>query len=246
MKVFKQILVITDNPKIASRFEKEVWHQENLNNFKLSFKCSPFTNSEDFKLENPVHSIDLRNNFQLESITHYDLIISIHCKQLFPIKLIQEVKCINVHPGYNPVNRGWYPQVFAIINDFEVGATIHEIDKEIDNGKIIVREKVMKYQYDTSITLYNRIIDKEIDLLKKNIRNILMDNYKSFEPENEGNLFVKKDFNKLCSINLNEKTTMRNAINKLRALTHGEFKNAYFFDQNGKKIFISIDLTYEE
>ena len=73
-----------------------------------------------------------------------------------------------------------------------------------------------------------------------------MDNYKSFEPENEGNLFVKKDFNKLCNINLNEKTTMRNAINKLRALTHGEFKNAYFLDQNGKKIFISIDLTYEE
>ncbi len=72
-----------------------------------------------------------------------------------------------------------------------------------------------------------------------------MNNYETIVPENDGNLYLKSDFNALCELDLNQKTTMREAINLLRALTHENYKNAFFYDENGKKVYVSIDLTHE-
>ena len=48
---------------------------------------------------------------QVSNITkNYNLVMSIHCKQLFPTELVNNVRCVNVHPGLNPYNRGWFPQ----------------------------------------------------------------------------------------------------------------------------------------
>jgi methionyl-tRNA formyltransferase len=157
------------------------------------------------------------------------------------------VKCINIHPGFNPINRGWYPQVFSIINKLPVGATIHEIDEKLDHGNIIAREFVNKESYDTSESLYNKIVDKEIELLELNIENIISGNFKVTVPEEEGNLNLKKDFNKLLELDLEEQISVGDLINRLRALTHGDFNNAYFIDPStGKKIFIRINLKPED
>ncbi len=71
----------------------------------------------------------------------YILFISLHCKQIFPQRLTDNYRCINIHPGYNPYNRGWFPQVFSILNKNTAGVTIHEIDQELDHGPIIYQEK---------------------------------------------------------------------------------------------------------
>ncbi|WP_299714639.1 dTDP-4-amino-4,6-dideoxyglucose formyltransferase [uncultured Tenacibaculum sp.] len=233
---------MTDNQEITKRFVREVIPLI-TRKVNFEFACSPFS-SIDKVDEFNFRNIDLRDNkFIDELIETKDLIISIHCKQLFPSKLIEKVKCINVHPGYNPINRGWYPQVFAIINDVEIGATIHEIDEKLDNGNIISRSKVKKYSFDTSYTLYNRVVNEEIKILKENINFIVDNTYKSIKPEGKGNLYLKKDFNELCVLDLNEKCTMGEAINKLRALTHGSYKNAFFIDESNNKVYVSIDLT---
>ena len=91
-------------------------------------------------------------------IEKYDLVISIHCKQMFPKHLIESVRCINVHPGFNPYNRGWYPQVFSIIDGSASGVTIHEIDELIDHGKIIVQKKIELTEWDTSGSAYKKIM----------------------------------------------------------------------------------------
>ena len=158
--------------------------------------------------------------------------------------LISKLKCINIHPGYNPYNRGWYPQVFSIIHNLPIGATIHEIDEKLDHGAIIDREIVEKYSYDTSETLYNRILTKEIELLEKNIESIIFNTYQVIIPESEGNLSLKKDFNDLLELDLDESTTVRKVIDKLRALTHGNYNNAYFIDDiTGQKIYIGVTLS---
>jgi methionyl-tRNA formyltransferase len=173
-------------------------------------------------------------------------VFSLHCKQFFPPELISNVKCINIHPGYNPLNRGWYPQVFSIIHDLPIGATIHEIDNKLDHGPIIDREFVQKYIYDTSESLYNRVLDMEIQLLKKNLLPILKNDYSILIPEEEGNLFLKKDFNNLLEIDLNKEYKAIDLINILRALTHGKYSNAFYYNKsNGRKIFISINLHEE-
>ncbi|WP_299626092.1 dTDP-4-amino-4,6-dideoxyglucose formyltransferase [uncultured Tenacibaculum sp.] len=245
MNRYKRILIITDNREITEKFIKEVLPvvEEDV---EFEFACSPTSDInviEDFYFRN----INLKNDQIVEElIAAKDLIISLHCKQLFPVKLISNIKCINVHPGYNPINRGWFPQVFAIVNNIDIGATIHEIDEKLDNGNIISRSKVEKYCYDTSSSLYERVINEELRLLKESINSIVNNNYKAFKPEGSGNLYLKRDFQELCKLNLDEKCTMGEAINKLRALTHGDYKNAYYFDKAGNKIFVSLNIELKK
>jgi len=245
----KNILVISDNLFLCNEFEKiiETIQQPDIT---WDFSISPFS---DYKLfsDSLVRSVsvrNLRNNKDVAEICDtYDIVFSVHCKQIFPEKLVSMVKCINIHPGYNPINRGWYPQVFAIIHDYPIGATIHEIDSELDHGPIIDRALVEKDIWDTSLSLYNKVVNLEIELVKKNIVSILSDSYATIEPETEGKLHLKKDFNELCEITLAETQTVGETINKLRALSHGDYKNAFFIDPTtGKKVFVNIELTLGE
>ncbi|MCF6132679.1 dTDP-4-amino-4,6-dideoxyglucose formyltransferase [Flavobacterium wongokense] len=246
--MFKNALIISDNLPLCQQFFSLI-EKKKISTTKFTFSTSPFTNKDSFmvsdKVEVKVYNLKDQNAID-EIIANYDLVFSIHCKQIFPADLVEKVKCINVHPGYNPINRGWYPQVFAIINDYQIGATIHEIDKELDNGHIIARAFVDKEVYDTSESLYNKVIAKEIELLEEHLESILENNYNAFAPESESNLYLKKDFNQLLHLDLSEETTVGKVIDKLRALTHGSYSNAYFIDEKtGKKIYVGIQLKPE-
>lgn len=249
--LYKNILVISDNGLQCKKFY-ELIRRKKIDDLDVSFSwaCSTYSSLKTIQdkagLEFSV--VDIKNPSSItEILKTYNLVISIHCKQLFPPELVNNIKCINVHPGYNPVNRGWYPQVFSIIHDTIVGATIHEIDEYVDHGNIIARMEVTKYSWDTSLELYKRILDAEMILLESYIETILYNEYKIVIPEEEGNLFLKKDFNQLCKIDLEELLTAKMLINKLRALTHEPYKNAYFIDEEtGKRVFISINLEVEK
>jgi methionyl-tRNA formyltransferase len=239
----KNVLVISDNPYMCKSLHEIVFNTEDLK-ASFDYAISP-SSDESLFLPLKVKKINLRSDFEVTEIIHtYSLVISIHCKQLFPNRLVDSVRCINVHPGYNPINRGWYPQVFAIIHDLPIGATIHEIDYEIDHGKIIARKFVEKSVCDTSLTLYNKILEAEINLLLSNIKSIIDGSYSPIDPESEGNVYLKKDFLELCEIDLNEDTTYRECINRLRALSHGEYLNAYFKDErSGERIYVKIEFS---
>ncbi len=177
----------------------------------------------------------------------YALIISLHCKQLFPAALVHAVRCVNVHPGLNPFNRGWFPQVFSIVNGLPTGATIHEIDEKLDHGNIIAQAEVENNVWDTSIDIYDRVLDKELELLDEHLPAILANEYETFEPSGEGNLNLKKDFDALCELDIKKNQSIGDTINLLRALTHGDFRNAHFIDpKTGKKVFVSVRLEVKE
>ena len=247
--MYKNALIISDNLPLCKQFHAII-KNKGISTTQFTFSTSPFTDKNSFIIseEYPVCVYNMKDQNAIDEITAtYDLIFSIHCKQIFPADLVSKVKCVNVHPGYNPINRGWYPQVFAIINDYQIGATIHEIDKELDNGHIIARAFVDKEVYDTSETLYNKVIAKEIELLEEHLESILSNSYQAFEPESESNLHLKKDFNQLLHLDLNEVATVGKVIDKLRALTHGSYSNAYFIDEkSGKKVYVGIQLKPEK
>ena len=244
----KKILIISDNLFLCKEFESIIETTE-LDGIEYDFSISPFSDYDSFSdtLKNKVSVRNLKDNRHVDEIcVIYDIVFSVHCEQIFPEKLVSSVKCINIHPGYNPLNRGWYPQVFSILNDYPIGATIHEIDNELDNGPIVDRALVNKYSWDTSQSLYNRVVALEIDLIRKNIKKIISNSYETIKPDGKGNLYLKKDFNDICEIKLDELKTVGETIDRLRALTHGDYKNAFFIDsETGKKIFISIELTEE-
>ncbi len=236
-----KILIVTDNIELYKWLEKFV-QTDDFRNYLFAFVCSP-ESKDNFEEFQNIKPLSIKQN--VNAVRNYDKIISLHCKQFFPKELVNSVKCINIHPGYNPINRGWYPQVFAIINDTDIGATIHEMDENLDSGNIIVREKIKKFSWDTSLSLYERVVELEKKLIEGNLKNILADSYQTTKPESDGFLSTKKNFKELCEINLNEKLTFKQAIDKLRALTHGEYKNAYFYDETRNKIFLKIELEKE-
>lgn len=247
--MFSNVLIISDNPHLCKEFYGIISKTQRPE-VTFTFAISPFSKKENFNISDgiAIEVFDLRDSDTIVRIkAQYDLIFSIHCKQIFPADLVRSVKCINIHPGYNPINRGWYPQVFAIINNAPVGATIHEIDEKLDHGNIIARAFVEKSNFDTSESLYNKIIAKEIELLEEHLESILRNDYTTITPEAEGNLYLKKDFNELLKLDLEEETTVGALIDKLRALTHGAYDNAYFIDPaSGNKIYVGIRLKSEE
>jgi methionyl-tRNA formyltransferase len=243
----KKILVLTDNEELLNRF-KSLLHESKLEDslkYKFDYAFS-FNNKaflEKFASVDWIKPVKVKEDVDFLS-TEYDMILSLHCKQIFPANLVNKVKCINVHPGLNPHNRGWFPQVFSIINSLPCGATIHEIDEHLDHGPIICQKEVKIEMWDTSLTAYNKILDAEIDLLSENLEKILSQNYETIIKE-EGNLNLKKDFDNLCQIDLDNKDTFKNHINKLRALTHGNYANAYFIDDFGNKVYLKLELKKE-
>ena len=236
----KNILVISDNYSLVNHFIKtiEVQYLENLANFEFCFSA---TNSAPEKLLGiGMTAIDLKNSLTCDKIINsYDFIFSIHCKQIFPDSLVNGVVCINFHPGFNPYNRGWYPQVFSIINDKPLGVTIHLMDEYVDHGDILIQEKVEVTNKDTSFTAYKKVIELEKKLISENIKKIIVGQTVARHPLGEGNYNSISDFKSLCALDLTHKGTLGEHLALLRALSHDDFDNAYFID-NGQKIYVSI------
>lgn len=243
----KKILVLTDNGVLYLRLLEVI-----SKDFSELLPCFDFRRSRMTSNKRlytigveSLEEIDVKKEHSF-IIQNYKLVISLHCKQIFPEELVKNVLCVNIHPGYNPYNRGWYPQVFAIMNGTQLGATIHVMDEQIDHGSIIARKKVQIESWYTSKEAYDDILEAEVELFKKNIQNIVSNNFISIEPEIEGDYHSINDYKKLCKLNLEEQITLGGAINKLRALSHGEYNNAYFFDEKGNKVFVKIELMKED
>jgi methionyl-tRNA formyltransferase len=239
----KKILVLSDNEYLIKAFHSLISSFENV---LVDYTCSPQNDSLLSNQNLPVR-ISALNVKESWTQLDYDLIFSLHCKQLFPSGLVKKIRCINVHPGFNPYNRGWFPQVFSILNGMKAGATIHEIDEELDHGAIIAQKEVEIEPWDTSLSAYNKIQQAEVELLKTTLGNIISNNYETRVLAQEGNINLKKDFNSLCKIDLDKKVAMQEAIDYLRAMSHGNYKNAYFIDKKtGGRVFVSIELKKDE
>lgn len=235
-------LIVTDNEFLYKKFV-EILKRKNYDLTKFDFRFSYCNKELRKKYNNSRIFLPINIKKQVDYIlTNYKLVISLHAKQIFPEALVNNVTCINIHPGFNPYNRGWYPHVFSIINKLPIGVTIHKMDHELDHGEILYRKKIDINSWETSKDVYDKILEVEIKLIEKYVENILEGNYTLRKPEEEGNVNYREDFNKLRQIDLNEKLTFREAIDKLRALTHGDYRNAYFIDEKGNRIWVKIIL----
>lgn len=236
-----KILVLTDNEFIFKEFLKII-EQESYSKFQFDFFYSPKNLNSFSSQYKDYKPLSIKDNQEM-IIDYYGLVLSLHSKQIFPERLVHSVRCINVHPGYNPYNRGWFPQVFSIINNLPIGVTIHEMDEYLDHGPVISQEKIEVFPWETSADVYKRILSKEIEMLDKLLPSLLDNCYKKEIITEQGNINLKRDFNKLCKIDLHQKLSMEEAINYLRALSFPGYRNAYFIDDNGNKIYLELKLS---
>ncbi|WBE25081.1 dTDP-4-amino-4,6-dideoxyglucose formyltransferase [Denitrificimonas caeni] len=238
------ILVISDNVELVSHMQTLHKKLKGID-FKIDYRFSVVNKNPDGLLSLGMTCVDVKDTEAVASIVNnYDLVISAHCKQIFPKELVENVRCINIHPGLNPYNRGWYPQVFSIINKMPIGCTIHEMNEHVDHGAIIYQRRVDVYSDDTSLEVYNRVQNAEKELLNEYFKSLVLGSYKATKMKGDGNYNGIEDFNKLCELDLNHYGTLSEHLDILRALSHGEFSNAYFTNCSGDKVYLKLDFIH--
>jgi len=72
---------------------------------------------------------------------------------------------INAHPGLIPSSRGLDAFKWAIYNKIPLGITIHQIDQEVDMGKVIHHEPTPVFESDDIQVLANRHYRNEINAI---------------------------------------------------------------------------------
>lgn len=90
-----------------------------------------------------------------------DVICSVYYRYLIKQDVIDLVngKIFNLHPALLPKYRGCSSLTWAMINgEEECGFTFHYIDSGCDTGNIIIQKRMRIEDFDTQLTLYNRVM----------------------------------------------------------------------------------------
>ena len=109
-------------------------------------------------------------------------------------------------------------------------------------------KKVDLFPWDTGKTLYQRLISesvKTMDIVADLLHNrpLAMEATKS---DHRGTYHCSKDFEELKVLDLEEQGSLGSFLDRLRALSFPPYKNAYFIDERGKKVFVEVSLTPED
>lgn len=209
---------IGDKVKVDYRFSYNVCHKE----------------TEYYK---PINITEKKDTV----IREYDLVFSL-CSQIFPAKIVENVRGINFHFGILPYACGVLPITFSIVNNITLGVTIHLMDEKIDNGDIIYQETVKTNDYDTAKDIEIKCREKLLEILNEHIFDLIHEKYETKKMIGQRNYYSLNDFKNLCKIDLNRATTAKEIINLVRALQFNNNSEAYFISESGDKIEVSIKL----
>lgn len=114
-----------------------------------------------------------RNNHTVEELAQQcDLVLSISYWRIIPKKIIDLVPLgiLNLHNSYLLSYRGRHAASWVIING-EVchGTTLHYMSERLDDGPILASEQVAVLPNDTAHSLFFRVNDVALNVLKKNL-----------------------------------------------------------------------------
>lgn len=104
-----------------------------------------------------------------------DLIAVVAYGKILPDYVLDFPKhgCINVHASLLPKLRGSAPVQWAVINgEKETGVTTMLMDKGVDTGDMLLREKTEIGEYETAEQLFERITEMGARLLVKTINEL--------------------------------------------------------------------------
>jgi len=127
-----------------------------------------------------------------------DLIISFGYRHIIGEEIFTKYRTINLHISYLPYNRGSDPNFWSFLKNTPKGITIHEVDRGLDTGRIILQKKIIfDEEEDTLSKTYNRLKMEIENLFIKNWNDIKAHNYKTFSQNLvEGTFHKKKDLEK--------------------------------------------------
>lgn len=101
-----------------------------------------------------------------------DLIFVLGLSQIVPKHILEipKIGCIGSHAALLPKNRGRHPVIWAIANGLKKsGMTLLWLDEGVDSGDIWAQKKFDINETDDASTIYQRVKELTIELLRENI-----------------------------------------------------------------------------
>jgi len=154
-----------------------------------------------------------------------------------------KVGFINLHPSLLPYNRGKHPYYWSIVENTPAGVSIHYITENIDDGNIICQADIDTDITTTGSDLYNKSIEKIIELFKNNYEKIIRQEITPRKQKvSDGTFHFSKELNKHSEIKLEEHYKAVDLINIIRARNFPNRPSSFFY-LNGQKYYVNIEIT---
>ena len=156
----------------------------------------------DFSRKVKIIKMKNHNSQELYDLTlkrEIDLFINCGTPRILSERIISvpKIGILNCHPGILPNYRGCSSVEWSLYNDDDVGNTAHLMKKEIDEGPIILIEKLDTSKYDTyqDIRIANYLDSINVIIKAVNILSVKKINFQNY-PKN-GNYYKPIDDKKL-------------------------------------------------
>lgn len=120
----------------------------------------------------------------------------VHYTKILKPKIISRYEMLyNLHPGYLPWGRGYYPIFWALWEQTPAGATLHQVTEEVDKGPIVAQIRVEYSNYETGWEVFKRVREAEKALFVECFEKIVNgESIPSFPQSGGGTYHSKKEF----------------------------------------------------
>jgi len=177
---------------------------------------------------------------QLEALRP-DVLLSVHFGYIVGARALAAPRhTMNIHPAYLPHGRGANPNVWALVEESPAGVTIHEMEQTLDTGAIWAQYEVPYDWSDTGETLYDRLLAAELTLFHETWPRFAAGELKSRPQEAGGSSHRQKELKTLDRLDLEEATTVRALLNRLRARTFPPHDGCYVEEEDGTRTYFRL------
>ena len=160
VEMAKYLLAYKKNVRIVACINK---NDKGLNTFQKSFKL--------FCQLNDIRILKLEELYNIKDL----IFLSLEFDQIIKTNLFNSTYLYNIHFSLLPKYKGMYTSALPILfGENETGVTLHKIDNGIDTGDIIAQKVIGIDNFLTAEELYSNYISEGIELIIKNIDNILL------------------------------------------------------------------------
>jgi methionyl-tRNA formyltransferase len=181
-----------------------------------------------------------------------DLALSVHFPDVVRAAALEAPRrgWLNLHPAFLPYNRGWHTPSWAILEGAPAGATLHEMVAAVDAGRIVARREVPVSPGDTAHTLYRKLLEVEVALLRETWRDVREGGGRR-PIENDpaqGSLHRRDELlhDDVRLLDLDQPTTAGEVIDRLRALTTDRWSEAARYEVGGRRFAVRVEIRPED
>jgi methionyl-tRNA formyltransferase len=176
-----------------------------------------------------------------------DYILSIHFPYMIPpsVLAIPRVGTLNLHPSYLPYNRGWHTPSWSIIHGTPFGATLHWVDESLDSGDIAMQTVVDVLPEDTADSLYQRVLRAEVQLMRDALPRMLDHSLPRRPQHGNATEHRKADLRPMQQLRLSDVMSVDQLLRRLRGLTTNRWDEAPYFERNGVRYRIRVEISRE-